>query len=457
MLESFSRDKSFYRDALMLSWPVIVQNLLNNGLAFLDSLMIGSLGEGYLSGFSLANTVFFMATLALFGLQSGSSVLIAQYHGKGDTPTINRVMGIGFGLSFTISMIIASSVLLFPMQVYSLTTNDLELAAIAASYGRIAAPSMILNSLSMIYLSAQRSMENPRLGMYMLGASMALKTILNWLFIFGMLGFPALGIQGAALATLLSRIVEFSATLTYALRNRRFRLQFDKLLRPGKTIFMDFLKYSLPVVVNETIWGFGATLYTVIFGHLPDALAALAAYAIVMNLERMLGAVYSGLGHAAAILVGKDLGAGRRASAYQSGFTMLILTTGFGVVSALVMAALSYRVILPYVFPLFGATAATLLISGPILLILIASLPFRALNFVCLVGLFRGGGDVRAGMVIDLCSMYAVAIPLSALAGFVFHASAPTVFFCMSMEEFIKGCLVFLRFRQKRWLQNITR
>jgi putative MATE family efflux protein len=395
--------------------------------------------------------------LALFGLQSGSSVLIAQYHGKGDAATINRVLGIGFGLSFTISLLIALSVLVFPMQVYSLTTHDRELAAIAAEFGRIAAPSILLNSLTMIYLSAQRSMENPRLGMYILGAGMALKTVLNWLLIFGMLGFPALGIKGAAFATLSSRVFEFTVTLFYAMRNRRFRLQFDKLLRPGMIIFMDFLKYSLPVVINETVWGFGATLYTVIFGHLPDAVAALASYAIIMNLERMLGSIYSGLGHATAILVGKDLGAGRRDSAYQSGFTMLILTTGFGVVSALAMALLSRRVILPYVFPLFGATAATLLISGPILLIMIASLPFRALNFVCLVGLFRGGGDVRAGMVIDLCCMYLVAIPLSALAGFMYHASAPAVFFCMAMEEFIKGFIVLWRFRQKRWLQNITR
>ena len=457
MLNAISREKSFYRGVAALAWPVIAQNLLNNGLALLDSFMVGSLGERYLSAISLANTVFTMTNLALFGLQSGSTVLIAQYHGKKDETSINRVMGLGFALSFTISMIIALVVFLFPMQLYSLTTNDMELAAIAADYGRIAAFSIVFNALSVIYLSAQRSMENPRLGMKVLGVSMSLKTCFNAIFVLGVLGTPILGIKGAALATLLSRIIEFTITFIYALRNKRFRLQFEALIKPGKDIFMDYLKYSLPVIINESLWGFGASMNTVIFGHLPNAMEALAAFSIVANIERIISAILNGLSHTAGILVGKALGAGRKDEAYQTGMTMLYLTGSIGVAAAVLMALLSPGVLLPYLFPLFGASASTLAIGMPFLLIGAASVPFRAINFCGLVGLTRGGGDVRAGMLIDLSSLYGVGLPLSALAAFVFKAPAYVVFMTVNMDEMVKSFFVLWRLSKKKWLQNLTR
>ena len=259
------------------------------------------------------------------------------------------------------------------------------------------------------------------------------------------------------MATLLSRVFEFVVTMAYALYNKRFRLQPKALFHPGKEILMDFLKYSLPVVINETVWGVGSSLYTIIFGHLPNASSALAAHAIVMNIERMINAIHSGLGHATAIIVGKELGGGRRDNAYQYGMTMMMMTTSFGGLAALVMAALSYTVILPYFFPFFNATAATMAIGGPIILIATATIPFKALNFVSLVGLFRGGGDMRAGMVIDLVCIYGVGLPLSALASFVFNAPVPVVFLMMAMDEFVKGLLVIWRVRQNKWLKDMTR
>ncbi|MDR0470023.1 MAG: MATE family efflux transporter [Peptococcaceae bacterium] len=457
MFPIISREKSFYRNVMILSWPGIVQNLLNNSLALLDSFMMGAMGERYLSGVSLANTVFFVSMLVLFGFQSGSSVLIAQYHGKGDQMTINRIIGISVGFSFSISMIIALLLLIFPKQIYNLTTNDIELAVIAAEYGRIAAFSIVFNAVTVIYLSAQRSMENPRLYMNVMGVSLVLKTLLNWVLIFGMLGAPALGIKGAALATLISRIFEFAITAVYAKLNKRFKLQFRALVNPGKAIFMDFLKYSLPVVISETMWGFGASLYTVIFGHLPNAVTALTSYAIVMNIERIVGAFHIGLGNATAIIVGKELGAGHKEGAFCAGTTLMALTTGVGMFWALILGALSYPFVIPYIFPLFGATEATFKTGAPFLIILIASLPLRALNMSVLVGILRGGGDVRYGMFIDLLSMYIVALPLSALAGLVFKASAQFVFLLMNTEELIKAILVIRRYGKKRWLHNITR
>ena len=457
MFSNLSRDKAFYRTVRALTWPIITQGLMNNSLAFVDSFMLGNLGERYLSAIQLANTVFSIAMLSMSGLQSGSAVLIAQYHGKKDTASINKVIGIGVMLSFCISMLIAIPVFFAPVQVYSLTTNDVELAAIAAEYGRIAAFSIVFNAISVIYLSAQRSMENPKLFMRVMVSSMTLKTFLNWVFIYGMFGVPAMGIRGAATATLLARTFEFLLTSRFALFNKQFKLQFREMFRPGKTITMDYIRYSLPVVINESIWGFGSSMYTIILGHLPNAMEALASYAIIMNVERMVSSFHTSLSHVAAMLVGKELGADRKDSAYQTGLTMATLTAGMGACSGSLIALLSQILILPYVFPFFGASASTQAVGSSMILIAALSMPFRAMNFGGIVGVLRGGGDVKAAVAIDLGAMYGVGIPLTWLAGMYFGAPVPVVFFAMQMDEIAKAVMVVLRLRSKKWLRNITR
>jgi len=457
MFKNISRDKGFYRTLFVLSWPGILQNLLSNSLAFLDSLMVGSLGERYLSGISLANTLFFVIALTLFGFQSGSAVLIAQYHGKKDEVAINRVLGIGFGLSFVFSATVALLLLLFPEQIYSLTTNDPELAGIAADFGRIASVSVVFNAMSSIYLSAQRSMENPKLWMYVLGASMTMKTLLNRVLIFGLFGLPGMGVRGAALATLLARVFEFLITFAYAAKFSRFRMKLAQMSHPGKYIFIDYLRFSLPVIINEALWGLGSSLYTMIIGHLPNAVEALAAYSINMNLLRVVESWFIGLCQGGAIIVGKELGGDRRDNALKAGYTLLAVTLCIGAAIGISIAAAGKSLLMPYVFPLFGASTATMNTGGRMLYIMAASVPFRALNCVCIVSLFRSGGDARAGMLIDLICVYFIAMPLALFTGFVLKTPAHIVYMMTCMEEFVKIAFVLWHFRKMTWLRNITR
>ena len=457
MFKHISRDKKFYRAMMALAVPVVLQNLINNSLSMLDTFMVGTLGEEALAGVTLANTVFFVVMLFTFGLQSGCAVLISQYWGKGDSTTINRILGIGIGLTAAVSLIVGVIVTAIPDQVYALTSNDAGLISVAADYARVVAFAQFFNGLSMMYISAQRSMENPRLGMTILIISMATNTFLNWVMIFGKLGFPAMGVKGAALATLCSRIIEFAITLIYALRTTRFFLDFKAMLRPGKVIFMDFVRFSLPVVVNETVWGFGFSLYAVIIGHMEGAVAGVAAYTITLTVERMLSAINFGVGGAAAVLVGKPLGAGDREGAHTAGVTMMAVTTIMGVAIGLLLLALTYTVVVPLVLPLFGASDQTLAIGQAMLVIVAAAMPFRSFNFCNIVGVLRGGGDVKAGVFIDIFCMYGIALPLSALAGLVWGASVVVVYLLITTEEFVKVFIGYWRFSKKKWLRNITR
>jgi putative MATE family efflux protein len=452
-----SRDRRFYGALLSLALPIVLQNLMNNSLALIDTFMVGKLGEESLGGVALANTVFFVVTLLSFGLQSGGSVLISQYWGKRDHKTINRILGIGFGLSAAIGVAVAAVVVAAPERLYALTSNEPALVAIAARYARIAAFSIVLNNITMVYLSAQRSMGNTRLGMGVLMISTASNTFLNWVLIFGNLGFPALGVEGAAISMLVARVIEITVTSVYALRVSEFRLKLRALLRPGAMIFKDFLRFSMPVVANETLWGIGFSLYAIMIGHLPNAVSGVAAYSITLSVERLMSAVYFGVGNAAAVLVGNPLGAGDIKSAKTAGVTILAVTTVTGAAAGALMLALSLTVIKPHVLPLFAKNQETINICGFMLAVLSVLSPCRAYNFCNIVGLFRAGGDVRIGVLLDAGCMYGVALPAAALAGFVFGAPVAIVYLCMGLEEIVKVFLVNWRYRKYKWLKNVTR
>ena len=239
-----NRGRVFYRNVIALALPILLQNLCTTLLGLVDTFMVGSLGEAPLAAVSQANLPVFVIQLVIFGLQSGSSVLISQFWGKKDTDTINRVMGIGCYVAGAIAALFAIVMCFFPTQLMGLLTDNEELIPLAASYARIVGPSYLFNSLTGVYVGAHRSMENPKLGMIVFATSMATNTFLNWVFIFGNLGAPALGVEGAAFATLLSRILEFGITMTYALTNKRFKLKPTLMFRPGRPLIQKFFRYS---------------------------------------------------------------------------------------------------------------------------------------------------------------------------------------------------------------------
>lgn len=234
MFSYLNRGKAFYRNLVFLSLPIVLQNLVTTSLAMVDTFMVGMLGETPLAAVTLANLPIFVIQLLVFGIQSGSAVLISQYWGKKDTDSINRVIGVAAFVAGGISVLFALTLFFFPAQVMGLLTNDTGLRDIAAQYGRIVGFSYIFNSLTGVYVGAHRSMENPKLGLIVFSISMCANTFLNWVFIFGSLGAPRLGVVGAALATLISRVIEFAVMVLYAVLNRRFRLRPSLVLRPAR-------------------------------------------------------------------------------------------------------------------------------------------------------------------------------------------------------------------------------
>lgn len=459
MFSFLKQGKAFYRNLLVLSLPIVLQNLVTTSLALVDTFMVGMLGEAPLAAVTLANLPISVIQFVVFGIQSGSSVLISQYWGKKDLDSINRVVGVSAFVAGGVSVLFALALFFFPTQIMGLLTNDAVLRDIAAEYGRIVGFSYIFNSLTGVYVGAHRSMENPKLGLIVFSISMCANTVLNWVFIFGNLGAPRLGVVGAAAATLISRVIEFTVMAVYAMSTKRFRLRPALLLRPGTEISRKFLKYATPVVLNETLWGLGTALYPTIMGHMDGSTEILAAYSVAGNIDRFCTVAVLAVGATSAIIVGREIGVGHADRVYSVGKALNAVSVMLGAVIGGLMLLATYFVVEPYFYPVYPAfqnCPGAAEITTMILTIVALFLPARAFNTTNIVGVLRGGGDVRFATLIDLLPLWLIALPLAALSGLVAKLGILWVYLSIETENITKFFLGVLRFRSGNWIHDVT-
>lgn len=296
------------------------------------------------------------------------------------------------------------------------------------------------------------------MGMVVFACSMLLNTFLNYVLIFGKFGAPALGVTGAALATLISRIVEFIITAAYALTNRRVPLRFHALLHPGRAILSDFARYSAPVLVNESLWGLGTTVMTAIMGHMAISADILAAHAIMGNIDKFATVACFGVAGASAVLVGKRIGEGAdREEVYSLSWCLLAVSVLIGAGVSVCLAVLLPTVFIPVLYPLFHLEALAEEIAVTMCVVYILCLPMKAFDISNITGILRAGGDARMASVIDLCPLWFLAVPLTALTGLVLPAPLWLVCACIQAENLIKMPWGIHRLRSRKWINDITR
>lgn len=457
MFSYLNRGAAFYRQVATLAAPIVLQNLITSTLAMADTFMVGLLGEQPMAAVALANIPLFVVQLFVFGVQSGSAVLISQYWGRQDREAINRVMGISFWVAGLISMVVAVVLGIMPEQFLSLFGKDRELVALAAQYGRIAGFSFFINSFSMVYMAAYRAMENPRLGMYILMVSMTCNTFLNWVLIFGNLGAPAMGVEGAALATLTARCVEVVIMAVHIRRGKSFQLSFPLLFCPGMVITRQFIRYGGPVILNETLWGLGTSMFPTIMGHMENSQEILAAYTLGGNVEKICAVVAFGLAGTASIIIGREIGAGRSSTVQEVGKALNTLAALCGVVMGGVLILFVLYVAPTVVYPIFKLSPGAQKAATMMLVVHACIMPLKDFNTTNIVGVLRGGGDVAAATLIDLIPLWLVAIPLAFLTGLVLELGVLWVYLSLSMEQVAKAIAGVWRLGTGRWVRDLTR
>ena len=437
--------------------PMILQNLVTNFMALADSFMVGALGETELAAVTMANSVFYVLSLIIFGIQSGTGVLVAQYYGKGRLDAINRIMGMGYYVSLGLTALIALLAFFFPMQLMQLVTNNPDLWEPGAEYARIVGFSYVCMAFSGVYIAVQRSMENPGLGAILLTVSGAMNILLNYMFIFGKWGAPAMGCAGAAVATLLSRVFEVLVVTGCFFRSKRLPVKPGLMLRPGRIIAGDFIKYSLPVVLNEGMWSLAMSLYSIIMGHMPNSTPILAAYTIAGNIDRMAAVALFAAGNAAAVIIGRDIGCGDTKEIYGKGVALNFVCFVTGIISMGILLTIRATLLDGFIFPLMDISAEAGELAKMMLTFIAVVMPLRSLNLCNIVGVFRGGGDVRYGLICDIGPLYCVCLPAAALCGLVFGLGITAVYVCICLDDFCKVFLCLPRLRSGKWINSVTR
>ena len=458
MLISPGRERSFYRTLFSLATPMVLQNIITTSLGFIDTFMVGLLGNAEMAAVTAANVPIFIIQVVIFGFQSGMAVLVSQYWGRGDTDNINRCMGVALYAVTGFSTLLALTTFFFPSQVLSLITPNETLVSLGTRYIQIVGFSYIFNGISSIYAGLHRSTEFPLFGTALFAVSMVTNTFLNYVLIFGKFGAPAMGITGAAVATLASRIVEFAVAVVFAAVNRRVPLKASCILMPGKRILKSFIRYSSPVVCNEAMWSIGTSMLTVIMGHMANSQDMLAAHSIVGNIDRLSTVVCFGISGASAIIVGKEIGMGRsKDRVYTVGWTLLMVSLFVGTAVMALLFVLLPTFFSPVLFRIFdlspGATEAAVCMT----IIYALFMPMRAFDITNITGILRAGGDATTATVIDILPLWLAAIPAMALTGLLLEA--PTIIVCLSMqaENLLKCPIGILRIRSRKWITDITR
>ena len=457
MFAYMRRGPNFYKEVAALAAPIILQDMITSTLSMADTFMVGLLGEEPMAAVTLANIPLFVVQLFIFGVQSGSTVLLSQYWGKQDMESINRIYGMALWLVMAVSSLCSVILLICPVEFLSLFGNDRAVVELAAQYGRLAGLSYVFNAFSMTYIAAFRSMEHPQLGMYILATSMAVNTFLNWVFIFGNLGAPALGVQGAALATLIARVLEVVIVACHMARNRIFRVRWRLVLRPGKRLARQFLMCSGPVVLNETLWGLGTSMYPTVMGHMAGSTEILAAYTLAGNGEKICKVVSMGLASTAAIIIGREIGAGHKDRVYGVGLALNTLAAVGGAALGLALWLVLVFLAPTYVFPLFKLSAGAAAAATMMITLQAVIMPLKDFNSVNIVGVLRGGGDVRATTLIDILPLWLVAVPMAAICGLVLKTGIFWVYLSLGVEQFCKCVGGVWRLRSGKWIRDLTR
>ena len=457
MFQALKRDKGFYRYLAALTGPIALQNLITFSLGLIDTFMVSKLGNNEMAAVTAANVPVFLLISIVFGVQSGVGILISQYWGKKDLTNISRAIGVAAGLGVALALIVALVLFLWPVSIMDLLSNKHHLSLLGAPYLRLIGFSYVFNMLSSIYVSAQRSVENASFGMKLFGMSTVLNTGLNYLLIFGKCGFPMLGVEGAALATLLSRVAEFAVCLFCALRSKVIPLDLKALLRPGWEMLRRFVKYASPVMGNELFWGLGNSLLTVVLGHMTISVEFLAANAVMGNLNRLFLVVCFGLGAATAVIVGKAIGEGKsHQEVLDLSHTLLWVTILVGLALAAIALALVPLLFQPIVFPLFKLYDQTAQIATALAVTGFASIPLHAYSITAVTGVLRAGGDVFCSAALDISPQWLVALPLTAVIALVMDASCWWVAAAVQAESLLKCPLCWYRIRKGRWIHDVT-
>jgi len=450
------KSKNFYRNMLLIAVPIALQNLISFATGMLDTIMLGLApnGESMLSAASLGGQPMFILYVLGFGMSGGATVLVAQYWGKRDMESIRRIFAMMIKFAAAVSVLFAVLSLSMPRGIMLLYSDSPEIVEMGAQYLGIMGFACLTFGVSSMLICLFRAVESVKISVGINLVSFALNVFLNWVLIFGNLGFPALGIRGAAIATLIARVSEFAVIMIYLFcfdKKLGFKLRDLKLF--DKLLAKDLLHYGTPVLLNEGLWAIGVSVQASIMGHIDYAEGdPVAANSIASMLQQMACLVIFGIANAAAVITGRTIGENDHEKAREQATTFRLISYGIGIVS---FAMIFFMRDLAVGF--YNIDEATKELARQMITVIAVITFFVSIVGICLVGVLRGGGDTRFCMYLEIGALWFLGVPLGYLAAAVLRLPVPFVLAAMKVDEPTKAVACVLRVRGGKWLQSVTR
>ena len=447
---NFLRDKDFLRAMLALAVPVAFQQLITAGFNMIDVVMVGQLGEASVAALGLANQIFFLLILFIFGVTSGMSIFTAQFWGKGDVESIRKVLGICLSVAVSVAALFSAAAVFIPEALMAFYTEDPEVIRLGSDYLRIVGLSYVLMAISFSYISILRSITQVKLTVIVSVLAILLKTFIGYTLIFGHFGFPALGVRGAAIGTATGWAFE-CGLLLILVQVRRTALAANPLtyFRFDRAFLLKVLRTSTPAALNEVIWSFGITTYFAVYARIgTDAIAAININATI---EELMFVLFIGLGNACAVMVGNKIGENDKDTAFEYSRRFTILAVGLAAIGGMVVFFARDSVV-----GLYQLTPSAAQNLRNVMLVYASSAWLRVFNFMLFIGALRAGGDTRFAMFTELFSVWIIGVPAALVGGFVLHLPVYYVYALVLVEEIVKAIIITRRYLSRKWINDLV-
>lgn len=441
------RKRSLRKEIVRLALPIALQQFMTALVGACDAIMLGKLSQDAMSAVSLSTQVTFVFNLFMFAFMAGENMFVAQYYGKGDYTGISQVFSLVTKICGCIAVVFLAGTLFFPEQLMRILTNEETLIVLGSEYLRVIGISYVFSGIAQTFLAIMKNCGAVNMSTLINGVMVILNIALNAVFIFGLSGFPKMGIKGAALATVLATVVQFLWSVGYVLC--RIRAVKFSLRSCEKKLFGRFWQKTVPLLINNLAWGIGFSMYSVIMGHLgTDAVAANG----IANISKNLVVCFClGLGNAGSIIVGNRLGADRLQEAKEVGETLTKTAIIAGIVSGLVLIALS-----PFITKMVDLTPTARGYLQKMLLISSYYIAGKSVNCMTIGGIFAAGGDSKFGMLCDSVTLWCIIVPLGCICAFILKLPVMVVYFVLNLDEIIKLPVVYKHYKKYKWIKNLT-
>jgi putative MATE family efflux protein len=445
------RENQFYKTFYSLTALIALQALITFSVNLADNLMLGAYNEYALSGAALVNQVQFLLQMLVTGIATGSVILGAQYWGKGEQEPIQHIVCLGLKFAILIGAAFSLVTLLLPRQVLLLLSSDETVVAEGVKYLRIMWVTYVVFAISNTLIMSLRAVESTVIGPITSLTTLVLNVCLNYIFIFGHFGAPELGIYGAAIATLTSRVVELVIVVVYLLVvDKRLQLRPTMLLESDKEYRRDYIRVTTPVFITSGLWGVAQAVQTAILGHM--SATAIAANSIASVISQITSVTVSASSNSSSILIGKTIGEGRTDCIKPYAITMQLLFILNGVVSALLLWALKDAFV-----SLYAVSEETKAMAREFILVMILVMVPMAYQLPVGCGIIQGGGDTKYAAIADSLGMWVFCIPAATLSAFVFHWSPVVTFFLLKSDQIFKSIPHCIKVNRFRWVKKLTK